>query len=198
VRRDLRTLVGPEFCFANFWHMSPRSVDPRRRRRGYSLVELVVASLLAVLLGSLLATAFITFGRPAIEVEARTRISREAILAVQSVACDLGGFLADNPGRTGPLGHYRFTEWDLSDPNVLLLVFQGSSVKTLVVIRYEIQGNRLVRTNSDTGATTTIANHVTGFKVEIDPDHSNRSLIHISITYRDYTAIYSVIGIKPS
>lgn len=45
-------------------------------------------------------------------------------MAVQSIACDLGGFLADNPGRTGSLGQYRFSDWDLSDPNVLSLVFQ--------------------------------------------------------------------------
>ena len=63
---------------------------------------------LATILGLLLAMSCATFGRPALEVDARARITQEGILAAQSIACDLGGFLADSSGRTGTSSQYDF------------------------------------------------------------------------------------------
>src|SRR4051794_36326829 len=101
--------------------MRPDRSWTRSRRRGLTVTELVVASVLAALLMILLATTWATFGRPALEVEARARIVQEGVLAAQSIACDLGGFLADSPGRTGTLDQYRFKDWDLSHGDALLL-----------------------------------------------------------------------------
>ena len=47
----------------------------RSRRRGFSLAEMIVAFTLASMLGILLAQACATFGRTALEVEARARIA---------------------------------------------------------------------------------------------------------------------------
>src|SRR5438128_1030412 len=110
--------------------MRPGRYWTRSRRRGLTVTELVVASVLAALLTILLATTWATFGRPALEVEARARIVQEGVLAAQSIACDLGGFLADSPGRTGPLipgaqSPYQFLDWDLSHGDALLLNFRG-------------------------------------------------------------------------
>ncbi len=180
----------------------------RSRRRGFSMMEMIVASMLAALLGMLLAQACVTFGRPALEVEARARISQESILAAQSLACDLGGFLADSPGRTGiypqtsPPSPYQFVDWDFSQGSppgtVLLLNFQGLSSGEPIVIKYELLGNQLVRSNSSTGLTTTIANYVTGFTVEPDPGNASCVQINITIAFRYFSATYTLIGVPPS
>ena len=98
-----------------------------RPRRGFSLLETLLASVLATLLGLLLATSCATFGRPALEVDARARIAQEGILAAQSIACDLGGFMADSPGRTGTSSQYIFSGWDLTQGNALVLNYQGTT-----------------------------------------------------------------------
>ncbi|MFI5454621.1 MAG: PilW family protein [Isosphaerales bacterium] len=177
----------------------------RNRSRGFTLVEMIIASMLASLLGMLLAGACITFGRPALEVESRARITQEAILATQSFACDLGGFLADSPGRTLSLSQYQFdvSPWDVSQGTppgtVLLLNFQGASSGHPIVITYRLQGNLLVRSNSSTGVVTTIAKYVTGFSVEQDPDPNYPKNVKITITiaYRSFTTTYTLIGVFP-
>ncbi len=170
----------------------------RRRQRGYTLTEMVISAGLAALLGILLAGACATFCRPAVEVEARARIAQEAILATQSIACDLGGFLADAPGRTGTSTQYQFVDWNLSDANVLCLNFQGTAQGDVVVITYQLQGNLLIRYNSSTGVTTTIAKYFTSFSVEQDPENANQADIQFTISFRYFTATYKLVGVSPS
>jgi hypothetical protein len=173
---------------------SPRRARPTRRR-GYIMIEMVVATLLATLLGTLLALACATFARPALEVEARARIEQEAILAAQSLACDFGGALADPPGQVGALAQSQFVDWDLSQGDVLLLNFQGD--QGVVVVTYQLAGDRLVRSNSASGVTTTIARHVTGFAVAPNPDDANQAMIQVTISYRFFTGTYTLIGVGP-
>jgi prepilin-type N-terminal cleavage/methylation domain-containing protein len=170
----------------------------RSRRRGFTMMEMIIASVLTALLGMLLAGACATFGRPALEVEARARITQESIMAAQSLACDLGGFLADSPGRTGTLSQYQFVDWDLSQGDVLLLNFQGGGSGNPIVISYQLQGNQLVRSNSSTGVATTIANYVTGFTVAPVANNANQALITITIAFRYFTGTYTLIGVSPS
>jgi len=165
---------------------------------------MIIVSVMATLLGMLLAGACVTFGRPALEVESRARITQEAILATQSLACDFGGFLADSPGRTLSLGQYQFSvpPWDVSqgDPpgTVLLLNFQGATAGNPIVITYQLQGNLLVRSNSSTGVVTTIAKYVTGFSALQDPGNANNVQITITIAYRYFAMTYTLIGVFPS
>ena len=166
-------------------------------RRGYSLVEAVLGAFLATILGLLLAMSCATFGRPALEVDARARITQEGILAAQSLACDLGGFLADSSGRTGTSTQYSFTGWDLSQGNVLVLNFQGATTSDLIVITYQQSGNQLVRYNSASGITTTIANYVTAFSVAANPDNSSQALIQITVAFRYFSATFTLIGVSP-
>jgi prepilin-type N-terminal cleavage/methylation domain-containing protein len=175
----------------------------RSRRRGFSLVEMIVALTLASMLGILLAQACATFGRTALEVEARARIAREAILATQSLACDLGGFLADGSGRTGTRSQYQFTSWNLpqaSPPGSLLwLNFQGASSGNPIVIYEWLAGsNQLVRFDSSTGVTTTTANYVTAFSVAPEPGNAANVQITLTITFRNFAATYTLIGVNPS
>jgi hypothetical protein len=171
---------------------------PQPRRRGFTLTELSVSSLLAILLMTLIAGAWATFGRPALEVEARTRITREAILATQSISCDLGGFLADKPGQTGTLSQYSLIDWNLGDGSVLLLNFRGTTSRDLIVVSYQIQDHKLTRLNSSTGAAITVANHVTAFSVTTVPENARQMRIQITISYRDFTGTYTLIAMSPS
>ncbi len=168
------------------------------------MLEMIVAALLAAMLGALLVQAFITFGRPALEVEARARITQEAILATQSLACDLGGFLADKL-RDANRNHQPVSIRQLPQARTfpvgteLLLNFQGLNAGDPIVVSYQLQDNRLVRSNSSTGVTTTIANYVSGFSVQPEPGSpSNQILINITFTFRNFTSTYSLIGVSPS
>jgi hypothetical protein len=171
-----------------------------RARRGFSLVDAVLASFLATLLGMLLAMSCATFGRPALEVDARARITQEGILAAQSIACELGGYLPDAVGRTGTSSQYVFSGWGHSQGNVLVLNFQGTSASPTdsIQITYQQSGDQLVRYDSETGVTTSIAKYVTGFSVAPYPDNTSQALIQITISFRYFTATYTLIGVPPT
>jgi hypothetical protein len=158
----------------------------------------MVASVLAALLGLLLALSCASFGRSALEVESRARIAQEGILAAQSIACDFGGFLADPPGRAGDLNQYSFTSWDISQSNVLILYFRGATMSDVVVVTYEQNGDQLLRSNQSTGMTTTIARHVTAFSVGPNPENAAQAQIIMTITFRYFSATYTLYGISPT
>jgi hypothetical protein len=158
----------------------------------------MVASVLAALLGLLLALTCASFGRSALEVECRARIAQEGILAGQSLACDFGGFLADSPGRAGDLSQYKFTSWDVSQQAVLILYFQGTSSSDWILITYQLSGDQLIRTNQSSGVTTTVARHVTDFSVGTDPANAALAQINITITYRYFSASYTLYGVSPT
>jgi Tfp pilus assembly protein PilW len=184
--------------------MKPAGRAARRRRRaGMTVIETVVAAALGVLLLLLLGTTWATFGCPALEVEARARIEQEGILAAQSLACDFGGFLADTPGRTGTMSvgaqsPYQFTGWDVSNPGVLLLNYYVPATPPVITISYLFQGNLLVRTNSSTGVSTTVAKYVTAFSTVADPNNANQVLITFTITYRNFASTFTLVGVSPS
>lgn len=185
--------------------MKRRRSAARRPRAGISLTEMVIATALASLLMILVATTWASFGRPALEVEARARIEQEGILAAQSLACDFGGFLADSPGRTGVLqtgvaSPYQASSppWDVSNPGVLLLNFYGDSTTDAVVITYQLAGGDLVRTNSSSGVSTTVARYATAFSAVADPNNPNQVVITLTIAYRNFTSTFTLIGVAPT
>jgi Tfp pilus assembly protein PilW len=180
--------------------------DVRRRRAGMSMTELIVASALGALLMTLVATTWANLGVPALEVEARARIEQEGILAAQSLACDLGGFLADLPGRTGSMqtgasNTYQASgtpPWDTSNPGVLMLNFTGPGQPAVIVITYQLEGSQLVRTNSSTGVSTTVARYVTAFSAVPYPNNTSYLEITLTIAYRNFTSTFTLIGVPPS
>ena len=109
----------------------------------------MVASILAALLGLLLALSCASFGRSALEVESRGRIAQEGVLAAQSIACDFGGYLADSSGRAGDLTQYSLTSWDVSQPDLLILYFQGTSSSDVIVVTYQ-QGCAAINSSDPT------------------------------------------------
>jgi hypothetical protein len=189
--------------------------DVRRRRAGLTVTEMIIGTAMASLMMLLLATTWTTFGRPALQVEARARIQQEGILAAQSLACDFGGFLADSPGRTGkvaPGGSSPYQPstrppWDASHlPDELWLNFYGATMSSSdqVIIRYWLDptSNRLLRENLSTQVQTTVAQYVTAFSVVADTNYSNQVHITITITYPvanpRFTSTFTLIGVAPS
>lgn len=173
------------------------------RRASFSMTEMTVASALAALVMILVATTWTTFGKPALEVEARARIEQEGILAVQSLACDLGGFLADLPGRSGPLtaassNIYQFTGWDVSHPGVLLLNYVGPSTSPVITVSYQLQGSVLERTDYSTGVITPAARYVSAFSVSTMPGNPSQIQISITIAYSYFSSTFTLIGVLPS
>jgi hypothetical protein len=183
--------------------MKPAMRRALRPRAGITATEMLVATGLGVLLVMLLGTTWVAFGRPAVDVECRARIQQEGVLAAQSLVADFGGFLADTAGRQGTINatspnSYQFTGWDVSTPGVLLLNYYGSDQSSVVVVSYQLHGNLLTRTNSSSGITTTVSRYVTAFAAAADPDNANHLIITITISYRNFTTTFTLVGVRPS
>ena len=66
------------------------------------------------------------------------------------------------------------------------------------MITYQQSGNQLVRYNSASGITTTIASYVTAFSVAPNPDNTSQALIQITVAFRYFSATFTLIGVPPS
>ena len=175
----------------------------RRPRRGYSLVEAVLGAFLATILGLLLAMSCATFGRPALDVDARARITQEGILAAQSIACDLGDSspialaVPELVCRIQLLTSIRLWAGTFRRATLWSSIFKGVTSSDVIAITYQQSGNQLVRYNSASGITTTIANYVTAFSVAANPDNTSQALIQITIAFRYFSATYTLVGVNP-
>ena len=182
---------------------------------------MVVTIFLTALLAVLLATAAVTFTRPAAEVDGRTRLALEAGMAAEALARDLSGYLADNSGVPGTLKQYQFSNWyTSSDGTILFLNFQGASPgPPYVLVTYQQQNYGLVRTLSSPALSVVVASHVwnsnnqPAFNVSLcNPDGTPNTAgtcvkIAITFTYPDpssarqgnpqFSGTYVLIGAQP-
>ena len=179
-------------------------------RRGFTIIEMVIATFLTAFLALLLAAAVATFARPAAEVDGRTRLALEASLAAEALARDLGGFLADNGGNPGNLTQYKYNlaAWPPPPGQMLLLNFQGTTSGSTVIVTYQQNSlYQLVRTQLTSGTQTVVASHVTRFFVQADPNNPNNVQIQLTLTYPDplstrssfpsFSGTYVLIGVPP-
>jgi hypothetical protein len=185
------------------------------------MTEMVVATALGTLVLILLTTTWATFGATALEVEARSRVQREAILAVQSLAYDLGGFLNDDPSATTPgrpggsmsdvalKNPYQFLDWDTSNSGILLLNYSGGSSSPAYTVRYQLEsdpnsseGYHLVRicTNLSTAISSkvTVARHVAQNGLSVAASGPNQVQIQLTIVYRNISSTFTLIGVPPA
>jgi hypothetical protein len=68
----------------------------------------------------------------------------------------------------------------------------------VITISYQLEGNILVRTDSSTGVSTTVARYVTGFSAAVDPTNLNQVVITLTIAYRNFTTTFTLVGVSPS
>jgi hypothetical protein len=150
--------------------------------------------------GVLACAAWDGLGKPTTDVLARCRVAQEANLALAALACDFGGSLADAP--TGPKEAGRAVGRLIVGKSELRLCFDGGATPNGqadwaspdTVITYNVQSNKLVRTNLNAGTSITVAGDVTS--MELSP-LANAVQIKLTFKYRDCTRSYTIVGKDP-
>jgi prepilin-type N-terminal cleavage/methylation domain-containing protein len=180
--------------------MTPRRV----RRRGFTVVELIVVSMLTTILAVILSSIWRGLCIPALDASARCRIALEANPAAASLARDLGGSLADPAGRPGGANDGRYVGRVLTPPSTLRLCFHGGTSADMTprwaapdtVISYQLQGDQLIRTNEATGVAVTIASSLSALEIAPLPDGSGLD-ISMAFTVRDLSLSYHLVTVDP-
>jgi prepilin-type N-terminal cleavage/methylation domain-containing protein len=135
-------------------------------RRGFTLVELTVVSLLMAVLAVLLSSAWVGVGRTAADLIGRTQLVRERDVAVAALGRDLGGCSVEPDARTGEKINGRWLKWEY--PN-------NDSLPSNQDLKLYYDGG----TNS-TG--DTLANTVVHYLLASDPDPKVSTLILVRRT----------------
>jgi prepilin-type N-terminal cleavage/methylation domain-containing protein len=182
---------------------STRTSAPRRR--GFTLMEMAVATSLLALLGVLLASAVATFARPANEVDHRTRVAIEANLAAEALARDLGGYLADSQADPGTLIQYQLSTsapWSCSSDNKVLSLTFTKPGSPDVTVTYQMNVNhQLERISNLTSPSldTVIAGHLADFSAYLyDKDGHSKSPVDYLYVSGDYVRIEMTLAYYPA
>ena len=168
-----------------------RTPIPAHTRRGFALVEMVVACLLMALLASTLAVTWAAFGRPLVEAQARCRLVREARLAAEAIAEDLGGEW--DPDTLD--GRFRLEYSGASDgtPTVTYLLDDSPNVGEEYTIDADDDDDRnaLLRVVGDPPTSVrVVAREVAGFGAEADADLANRVNVWLTFRWRTIEKTY--------
>ena len=174
----------------------------RSHRAGFTLLEATVVSALMGMLAAILSSAWAGFGRPTTDVIARARVVREMNLAVDCLARDLGGSLANNEARLGAKKQGAFVGWLLPGNGQLWLCFDGGAEPNGLadwappdtIIVYMLEGTRLVRWDQSAGAKFTAARELDSMKLSLLGDDLK---IQLAFKYRDVTRMYTLIARMP-
>jgi type II secretory pathway component PulJ len=174
----------------------------RSGRRGFSLVEVSVASGLLVALTMLLAEAWSGMARPLLQTAFRCRLNQEADLALAALARDLGGSLSDNAGRLGSKLSSQFVGWTEPAGTQLWLCFDGGTSPNGLpdwappdtVISYEVVANSLVRADQTGSGAFVVARYVSDMQLR---DLGTELQIAISFQYRDISQTYTLVAKRP-
>jgi prepilin-type N-terminal cleavage/methylation domain-containing protein len=146
-----------------------------RRRKGFTLIEVIIVSGLMGFLAMLLAATWAGIGSPTATLIRRAQCIQEIDIATTSLARDLGGNL---PGNLGGKKQARFSGWDAGDGTRLTVSYNGVDT-----IRYYVQNNQLIREVVSTGNKFIAANNVAGFVVA-KLSQESPELMQIDITFQ--------------
>lgn len=173
----------------------------RRRRQGFTLLEMIIVSGLMGFLAVLISATWSAFIRPTADISQRCRIAQEANLAVVSLTRDLSGSLADN--QTGTKATFQVVGRMQPDNSQLRLCFDGGATPNGTadwsapdtVITYYVDSNQLIRWDETAGTTFTVAKDVNSLSVE-DLGGGDVQL-KITFQFRRITQTYSLIVRDP-
>lgn len=171
------------------------------RRRGFSLIEATIVSVLMSFLAVLLSLTWSAFLRPTSDIAMRGRIAEEANLAVASLTRDLAGSYADNRtdrkekyqlvGRTQPLGSQLRLCYDGGDaPNG---VADWSAPD--IMVSYYAEGNHLIRWDEATDSHFIVAKDFASLEAVDQGDCTVQ--LKLSFQYRNIHQTYTLIARDP-
>lgn len=170
-----------------------------RRFSGFTLTEVMLVGGMMSFLALLISGAWRGLGRSSVDAVVRCRVAQEANLAVESLTRDLGGNLADQVAGEKPTG--REVGRLVVDGSALWLCFDGGPADGLAdwglpdtVITYEVQSNRLIRANQQTGVAVVVADKVSQMQLIEQIDELR---IDLTLEYRDLTRTYTMIAKDP-
>ena len=139
-----------------------RVLSKQCRRGGFTIMEMMVASVLMVLVGTLLANTWVCFGRPAISAVARARLAQEANLAAEAIAHDVG--LLARPAQWQADSRYQNVQ--PSGSSLYLTIDDGTgSVRTVTYTTDPNDPSNLIRI--DSGTNRVVARLVSSFQCTI-------------------------------
>jgi len=123
-----------------------RTVSPQHTK-GFTLLELLVVSILMIGLALMTAQMWRYFSAQAADLTQRTGAAQELRLVLESLSDDMGSVVWATPTASGGLMIQRKAPGGQSD----------------VVIEYALQQGRLTRADGTTGITVPVAENVSGF-----------------------------------
>jgi Tfp pilus assembly protein FimT len=171
--------------------------------RGFSLIEMTVATSLTVLISMMLASSWVMLNRPTSSLVAWGQLFQEMDIAVTSLTRDLGGSLSDYANADGKpiqkgqgiLLACRKTN-DLAGDH-LQLCYEGPIPNNVAdwdmvtgdtVIDYYLDGetSTLIRKNLKNNNVFHVAGNVAAMTVVDDPNNSNNLRIELTFQYPKY------------
>jgi len=165
-----------------------------RIRRGVSLLEVTIGSLMAAMIAVTVSGVAFDVSRHMASNIAETQLSSEARLAIESFRRDFGGTLPDD--RSGHRSQWRLVGRMIPSTDELRLCFdadQDASADWIApdrVITYSLQGDRLIRSDAITGNNFTVARFVD----QIEFDRGGGEIrITIDFAFRDAQETYTFV-----
>ena len=189
------------FSYRRFFRQVPRTLASRNRavQAGFTLLELMISVGLSAFLMLMVSGMSADLWRSMASNAREIKVSGEATFALETLRRDFGGQL---PGDlTGEKGLGSLVGRLVVGDGQLVLCFEGSPVNGTadwavpdVVITYDVQDDRLVRTNGTTGTAFTVAENVKQFIVI---DQGTGVSIELTLESRDVNRTYTLVAQDP-
>lgn len=194
-------------------------------RKGFSLVELTIVSVLLVVLALLLSSAWVGVGRAAADLIGRSQLVQERDLAIASLSRDLGGCSVEPDARNGEKLTGRWLKWEypnnvsLPSNQDLILYYDGGTNSTgdtlaNTVVHYLVAPDpdpkvatqipaplilvRRITVNGGTPTDFTVARNVYSMTVVPDGTPVNSVAIVLCFKYRKLTLTCDLTAKQPS
>jgi len=171
-------------------------MSTRRRPNAFTLTEMLIVGGLMSFLVVLMSEAWSGLGRPSADALVRCRIAQEANLAAASLARDFGRGLPEQ--RAGGKESGCLVDELVVEGSQLWLCFDGEPLNGTAdwalpdtEIVYEVDGNRLIRTNRKTKTAFTVADNVQEMKVS---EQFGAITIELCFSYRDFARTYTFVA----
>jgi hypothetical protein len=180
-----------------------RTVHQRRaargpRRRAITVVEVSLVAALTAFLVLMISAAWTGLGRATTETQVRCQLAQEARLVAQALRRDLGGYQPE--GMDGDKLRYRVVGLSAGDGTELRICYDMDADAAAdwawpdEVVRYCVDGERLVRRRESNSSQFTVAGHVSGWEVNQEADGVR---IHLTMAYRNITTTHTMVANVP-